>query len=352
VLVSAPATQALSEGSLGIALLHIERGDLSAAQPLLAKATADGVSTGANASLFHGAPAVEFVLGRAGGTDCRLQAAVDKVTTSRLHAARQRRQSARLPSLSEFDLIRGLTGLGALLLARPSPPQLIEDVLAYLVSLTDPVAGGVPGWWSMDSPGHQQIIGGHGNNGVAHGIAGPLALLALAARRGIHVEGQTDAIQVITRWLDRYGACYWITRSQLPARPPLHPLRMRPSWCYGTLGIARAQQLAAIALHDPSRAHVAANSAEAALADTARLGLITDASLCHGWAGLLTVTKAIAADSPDPHRFTRRVSALRARLTAGITELPKPGFLEGRAGAQLALDGTNATNWTRSLLID
>jgi len=64
--VRPPPTQALAEGALGVALLHIERGDLLAARPLLAEAICGGVSTGANASLFHGAPALEFVFSRAG----------------------------------------------------------------------------------------------------------------------------------------------------------------------------------------------------------------------------------------------------------------------------------------------
>lgn len=41
----------------------------------------------------------------------------------------------------------------------------------------------------------------------------------------------------------------------------------------------------------------------------------------------------------------------RDRLATGIAALPKPGFLEGRAGAQLALDDTDSTGWTRALLI-
>ncbi len=41
----------------------------------------------------------------------------------------------------------------------------------------------------------------------------------------------------------------------------------------------------------------------------------------------------------------------RDHLAAGTAALPKPGFLEGRAGAQLALDGTDSTGWTRALLI-
>ena len=119
-----PKTQALAEGALGVALLHIERGDLAGARPLLAQAVAGGVSTGANACLFHGAPALEFVLGRAGRADRNVQAAVDRVVSARLAAASRRRQSARLPHLAEFDHIRGLTGLGALLLTRAGSSPL------------------------------------------------------------------------------------------------------------------------------------------------------------------------------------------------------------------------------------
>lgn len=79
--------QALSEESLGAALLHIERGDLAAARPLLAGAVDGGVSAGANASLFHGAPALEFVLGRAGAASWRVRAATDRVVAARLAAA-------------------------------------------------------------------------------------------------------------------------------------------------------------------------------------------------------------------------------------------------------------------------
>jgi hypothetical protein len=333
----------------------IERGDVPAVRPLLAEAVAGGVSTGANACLFHGAPALEFVLGRAGRADRDVQAVVDRVVAARLAAASRRRESARLPHLAEFDLIRGLTGLGALLLIRAGSSSLVEAVLTYLVSLARPVhADGreLPGWWSPAGPGNEEMAGGHGNNGVAHGIAGPLALLSIAARRGVQVEGQADAIEVFARWLDRFGGFYWITRDQLSAHEPPQAPPARPSWCYGDLGIARALQLAAIALGDPARRQAAEDIAMAAVTDPARLGRITDASLCHGWAGVLTATKAIAADSRTPDRFAAFIEQLSGRLATDIAALSKPGFMEGRAGAQLALDGTNTTGWAHALLID
>ncbi|MBL7490888.1 lanthionine synthetase C family protein [Frankia sp. AgB1.9] len=326
-------TQALAEQGLGVALLHLERGDRAATRSLLTDAVAGGVSTGANASLFHGAPALEFVLGRTGNAGQAVTAAVDRVVAARLAAAARRRKEGQLPVLAEFDLVQGLAGLGAVLLSRPHASQL-REVLAHLIGLASPAAAdpSVPGWWCADGLGHEEIPGGHGNNGMAHGVAGILSLCALAACHGVDVPGQQPAIETFSDWLELHGG-YWTTRDQLTTTKPTMP-RGRPSWCYGDLGIARARQLGAIALGDRARARSAENAAVAALDDPVRIALITDASLCHGWAGLLALTRAIAADSPDPGRLSGRVNQLADRVAAGINDLAKPGFLEGRAGAR------------------
>jgi hypothetical protein len=349
---SPPRTQELSEGALGIALLHIERDDLAAARHSLAQAVAGGVSAGSNASLFHGAPALEYVLGRAGRTEFAVRDAVDRVVAARLASARRRQAAGALTHPAEFDLIRGLTGLGALLLSRGAPSPLLHEVLAYLVSLARPVGVDgreLPGWWSSVGPAHEEMPGGYSDNGVAHGVAGPLAVLSLAVRHDVQVPGQRDAIDVFARWLDTYGCCYWTTHDQLSFPP--QPAPARPSWCYGRIGIARTQQLAGIALRDPARRRVAEDIAVRTLTDPTLLGLLTDASLCHGWAGLLTVARAMANDSNTPDRFAPLIEYLTLRLAADLDQLPKPGFLEGRTGAQMALGGTNKTDWTSALLI-
>ncbi|MFJ2113361.1 lanthionine synthetase C family protein [Streptomyces sp. NPDC087850] len=349
-----PRTQDLSEGALGVALLHIERGESASARSSLVQAVAGGVSAGGNASLFHGAPALEFVLSRAGRSDRTVRDTVDRVVGTRLAAARRRQASGALPHLAEFDLIRGLTGLGTLLLNRGVASPLLKEVLAYLVSLAQPVrikGQKLPGWWSETGPSGEEMDGGHSNNGVAHGIAGVLAMVSLAVRHHLQVPGQHDAIGVFARWLDTYGCCYWTTRDQLSVLVPPEPEPARPSWCYGRIGIARTQQLAALALGDPARRRTAEDIVVRTLADPVGLGRITDASLCHGWAGLLTVARAVADDSTAPNRFTPLIEDLSKRLAADLDRLPKPGFLEGRTGAQLALDGTNTTGWTSALLI-
>lgn len=42
---------------------------------------------------------------------------------------------------------------------------------------------------------------------------------------------------------------------------------------------------------------------------------------------------------------------LSTRLAADLAQVSKLGFMETRASAQLALDGTNTTGWMSALLI-
>ena len=112
-----------------------------------------------------------------------------------------------------------------------------------------------------------------------------------------------------------------------------------------------ARQLAALALGDTARRRAAEDTVETILSDPLRLARITDSTLCHGWAGLLMLTRTVAADSPAPARFTPIIQDLHRRLAADWQHLSKPGFMEGRAGAQLALNATDTTGWTRALLL-
>jgi hypothetical protein len=75
-------------------------------------------------------------------------------------------------------------------------------------------------------------------------------------RRGVTVPGHAEAIDRICRWLDRWrrgtGYRVWwpgaISRSEHESGAVRSRAPYRPSWCYGTAGITRAQQLAGLAL--------------------------------------------------------------------------------------------------------
>ncbi|MFB7618016.1 lanthionine synthetase C family protein [Kitasatospora sp. NPDC056181] len=382
--------QSLAHGAPGIGLLHIERaaagrGSWEPARAWLAVAAGVPITSGADSYLYYGAPAFAHTLACAAqarpGSYRRALTHLDQVVADdavrRSEEALARIDRGEFPALAEFDTIRGLAGVGAVLLRRAPNGRAIRRVLTYLVRLTESVKHDgelLPGWWTADSPSgkpDRRFPHGHANNGLAHGIAGPLALLALALRRGVEVEGQHAAIRTVLAWLerwrDRHVWPYWITSAHLtgPDRRPLAP--QRPSWCYGTAGVARAQQLAALALGDPRLRHQAESALATALLDPLAIAATTDVSACHGYAGLAHIAHRAAANaSPRNAARLRAATALlldtthppgtdpdeqARRLLASVG----PAFLDGAAGTALALlspaSGTTpATRWDACLL--
>lgn len=375
--------QSLAKGAIGVALLHIERahidpGQWNTAHAWLSAATRGGLSAGANANLFFGAPAMAFTLhgasgqqGRYGRALAALDVSVRRMTRQRLTVAHARLDRAERPRFAEWDLIYGLTGLGVYLLLRHEHDDVLRELLSYLVRLTEPghvEDVEVPGWWTETGPSGGTSPGfpdGHGNFGMAHGISGPLALLSQAMRRGVVVDGHMDAVTRICRWLDIWrqdhesGSWWpqWITLGELRSGQPKQVGPLRPSWCYGTPGIARAQQLAGLALGDRARQQLAVRAVIGCMSDAAQRRQITDNSLCHGWAGLLQTAWRVAHDAHDSG-LTSRVTKIAERVPPepGAEEDRNIGLLEGVSGVALALltaerDAPPASSWDACLLI-
>lgn len=375
--------QSLSKGAAGVAVLHSVREHPDLVHRWLIRAVHEDISTAAGCGLWFGAPAVAFAVhlatqdtstGRYRSEAAALDTAVAGLVRCRLDAAAARIDAAARPSLSEFDLVRGLSGLGAYLLSRDPGGELLRRVLGYLVRLTeplparDPAGPDVPGWWTSDipaGPGADVFQDGHADLGMAHGVSGPLALLSLAARNHIDVPGQAEAIQRICAWLDRWrqhdpsAGTWWpqrITLTELRTGRSTQQGPGRPSWCYGTPGLARAQQLAGLALDDTDRQDVAEQALLRCLTDPAQLGELVDTTLCHGWAGVAATAWCAARDARDP--------ALAAHLPhlidQMITHVDEPsvdapnGLIDGAAGLAATLH-TIATgtsdSWTRCLLL-
>lgn len=383
---STPATwhpAALNEGCPGVALLHAELGDRRGAHAYLslgAKAAMPG-----QGGLFTGLPAVVFAT-RAAVTRPGDYANLLGRTEPALRAAaseRAREEVGRIAagrpgtSFAAYDVVQGLSGLGRLLLRTGDA----EPAVSCLIALTEPVevAGvRVPGWWVSHAPLKNTPGGeGHFNLGLAHGIAGPLALLAIAHRDGLRLPGHEEAIETIVTWL-----LEWLHEAAWPSVVSLHrQLRGpdgsarpdRPSWCYGVPGIARALQLAGIALDRPAWRETAVSVLRHALARPWDEWDMIDAGLCHGWAGMLHITRLMAADSGATDLseaaggLARRVvgcfdpdAPFGFRYAAGAGAVVAPdraGFLEGAAGIALALHGytsdePSTTGWDTALLLN
>lgn len=370
--------QQLAYGPAGIALLHIERaasgrGPWQRVHDWLAAAAAGPIASGPDSHPFYGTPALAHAVGCAAEhqpdsyqrTLRTLNAQIDFDIRRRLDSAHRRLDAGQLPELAEFDAVRGLTGYGAYLIRYDTFSPTLSQILHYCVRLTEPIdldGETLPGWWVASGPSgdpDDRFPGGHGNNGLAHGIGAVLALLALAVRRGHTVGGHHGALRTILAWLDHWkeddsaGTSwpYWITRAELREGRSGPSAPRRPSWCYGTAGVARAQQLAALALGDEAHQLSAENALVAAvLPDSTQLKATTDSGLCHGLAGLGHLVSRAAADA-HPSTVAQLRAAIPSLLSAVcpldgdpavvaaglLASDAGPGFLDGAAGLALAL---------------
>ncbi|WP_163506581.1 lanthionine synthetase C family protein [Fodinicola acaciae] len=368
----------LYAGAPGILLLHAHRANIDAApwevvHQWARKITSRPLTANPNVGgLYRGVAAVAFALHATGQPAYEpalqtLDRHIVDLVRERIRRSHRRISERRLPQLAEFDLIRGLTGLGAYLLSRANQ-DVLRDVLAYLVQLTHPIAingDRMCGWWSADLPPnnqHSHQRGGHGNLGLAHGIAGPLALLSFAAKSGIAVQGQLDAIRRISSWLqqqaDETNGCVRWPEFIGSDRGCATQLQGRPSWCYGTPGIARPLQVAGHALNDPDLSQYAEFAAASCVTDEQQLRLIRDASFCHGWAGLLYTVHRIAADASSSTALTGTLHQLQERLKESMVDgqLANAGLLTGTAGVRLVDESYSRSPteipWDACLLLD
>ncbi|GHE97510.1 hypothetical protein GCM10018772_22180 [Streptomyces fumanus] len=383
----------LAEGHAGIALLFAELAardgtprHRATAHAHLTAATAH-LASSPDQGLYHGAAAVAFAAATARRTTddyavllSRLDRRVSAALGRTLAAEEERMRSGRPgTSARSYDVVSGATGLGRYLLLRGEPHRaLLTRTLSCLVRMTEPVTAHgrrVPGWWvphGTDGPFSHVFPRGHFDVGLAHGVPGPLALLALAHRAGVRVPGQDTAITGIADWLlrRRTPAAPWppvIGFDQHTSRTT-RPPPGRTAWCYGTPGVARALYLAGRALDRPDWCTAALRALTEALAAP---GELVDSALCHGWAGVLHVTWLMAHDSGNPQLagslpwLAEKVLndydadapfGYRYRSPGQQAAIDRAGFLQGAAGIALALDAyarnlPPTTRWDAALLL-
>jgi lantibiotic biosynthesis protein len=337
------------------------------------------------AGLFSGLGGLVFTasyLSRRGARYPRVLAALDAAFLPAAAAAAERLR--RLPegmSVGEFDAISGLSGVAAALLERRArrPEERVERVLSgALAALVELVAerDGLPRWYTPpDAMGDETWArlypDGNLNCGLAHGIPGPLAAMAIARREGVEVPGLMSAIARIADWLvahradDAWGI-NWPSAVSVGSGRPDGP--GRAAWCYGAPGVARALWLAGEALDDDELRTIAIEGMKAIYRRPRAERAIDSPTLCHGVAGLLQVTTRFASDTGLP-AFAEAAEALAqqlldaydgtrllgyATLEPGDNPVDQPGLLDGAPGVALALLAAATTTepaWDRVFLL-
>jgi hypothetical protein len=288
-------------------------------------------------------------------------------------------------SVGEFDVISGCSGMGAYLLSRREDPDaaaVLETVLRAIVVLAGS-AGPRPRWWTpadllFDEETAAMYPHGNLNCGLAHGIPGPLALLALAFSRGIHVPDIEEAAERLVVWLvtnradDGWGV-NWpysvpLTPEGLPDRSAKAYGPSRAAWCYGAPGVARALWLSGVAFGRPAWRELALGAMEAVYRRPEAARYIDSPTFCHGVAGLLHITLRFAHDTRMPVFTEAAVDLTEWLLSAfepdsllgyrnwepGGTRVDHPGLLDGAPGVLLALLAASSAvepTWDRMFLL-
>jgi len=380
-----PSTVALGDAGLALccAELHAHNPDAGwdrVGHRFLGTAVA-GLTDDAPLGLFGGLSGVAAAAGQLGGAQRyrRLRAQLDDRLLPALRPAAERIDSTdgALPAAA-YDVISGLAGCAAGLLARPADPGVraaLVEVAGVLVRLLD--GDGLP---RLATPPEHVLAeqraeapDGWTDCGVAHGVPGlvaTLALLALDRRVGpavTELPGLLPALRRGAAWVVGQavtvdGRTEW-PRVVLPGAGAGRPAP--PGWCYGTPGVARALWLAGRALDEPGHQRLAVDAMLAACRSDA---LPRSPALCHGLAGLLTITRLFWLDTGEPAFGRAAGRVLTELLDRYDPDLPlgyrdvepagslvdNPGLLSGAAGIVLALLAATRPDvpaWARLFLL-
>jgi len=317
--------------------------------------------------LFSGVAGLAFttaLLSRGGTRYRRLAATLEAELTTQTEVL-ARTVGGRREGLAarEFDVISGLAGIAAHLLARPAVDGATQAALRALADLAGEPgpAPGIARWFTPPELfAHEEEVRlyPHGslNCGLAHGIAGPIAALALALARGATVDGLGSAVRTGASWLadhrtdDRWGV-NWPTMVSLPeggaADAP-----SRAAWCYGAPGVARALWLAGAALGDDDLSALAIRAMECVYERPLAARQIDSPTFCHGVAGLLAITLRFRNDTGlavfddaagalvdqllDAFEPGASLLGFRA-IEPGGSPVDQPGLLDGAPGVALVL---------------
>jgi hypothetical protein len=380
-----PAGVAQGDAGLALVCAYLDRcfpetGWDVAGHGFLATATAHAERRPSGPSLFGGLAGLGLVaveLSRAGTRYQQLSSTLDAGVAEQAVAVAARLDGAHDGmSVSHFDVISGLSGIGAYLLLRRGRPHVdaaLERLLGALVALTRSTADGRPRWFTppelmYDEATAAMYPDGHLNCGLAHGIPGPLALLALAHAEGVEVGGMRDAIASVAAWLvehradDAWGV-NWPTMVGLGAQRP-----SRAAWCYGSPGVARALWLAGDVLGDAQLRSLAIAGMRAVYDRPLTERQIDSPTFCHGVAGLLQITLRFAHDT-GAAVFTDAAADLADQLLAAYDDdsvlgfrslepagnaVDQAGLLDGAPGVALVLlaAATDAEpTWDRLFLL-
>lgn len=346
-----PGSPGLADGAAGLAVAFDRfderwpgEGYGAHAQTLLRAAAAEVIHRPGGIGLYSGATGVAWAIAH---LRCRPAEDVVAVGDRIMDLVLQRVQDATWTG--PYDLVGGLVGVGVLALERIDE-EIGRTMLAATIDRLGEMAVVGEGISWHTSVAHlpetlrARAPQGLFNTGVAHGVAGVVALLGAATEVGVERAGLLLA-----------DAVRWLLAQEVDGRMPMQVISGTPvfgrdaGWCHGDPGLAAALLVAARGSGRADWENLAIRRARACGA--LERAQIVDASLCHGSAGMAHALTRIAAATGDG-----AVGAAAELWRDRIAE-QRPvgaGLLEGSAGVALALLAESepfGAGWDRFLLV-
>jgi hypothetical protein len=253
------------------------------------------------------------------------------------------------------DLVVGVTGLGVYALQRYPRPLAVECLHRVVERLHERAQHDEHGlyWWTppagiLHPESRKQYPSGRADLGVAHGVAGAIALLGSICGAGVEQATARPLLEGAVRWLLAHsvpteaGPTFpiWVA-------PGFQPSPARCAWCYGDPGIAAALLMAArgvgAAGWEQAAVALACRAAERPPAQTG----VVDASFCHGAAGLAHLYNRMYQAIGEPK--LGRAAVYWLERTLNFYRLARDN---GGSWVQGSKDPTEAGPWTGIDLVD
>ena len=281
---------------------------------------------------------------------------------------------------TDFDLIRGVTGLGVFALERlprKSATRCLLGILQRLERQAVHLKEGIswlttPKWISPKL--RARYPRGYFDLGIAHGLPGVIALLSQLITANIAPQRANSLLEKSVPWLvarhrkDRPGLSFPSMVSRA-----LQPSWTRSAWCYGDPGVSAALLAAGQCTSNHRWEQQAVTIATEAMNLTPAQAGVVDAGLCHGSAGLGHIYNRLYQTTNEPsllraaQSWFKHTLALRRKssTTGGFLSwevgldgqsqwCAASGFLTGAAGIGLALLAAVSPispDWDRVMLL-
>lgn len=281
----------------------------------------------------------------------------------------------QLPAEADIEFVIGLSGLAVYLARRARHGQAEQATTLLLAAIAERAVFSQPDQCSWPTPVgsayrlQKDTTDLEYNLGLAHGMPAVLAaLLGLLP----HLPEQAQARHLLQ------AGCNWLLQQQQAvstfgsyfANAADRPACSRLGWCYGDLTLALTLFRAAELLAEPRYAELAQQMSLHCSRRREQEGMVFDAGLCHGYAGLVLIFGLLSQYCKAPELLAARQYWLQKMLAEyqlhGLAALHKqveradeltaqeePGLLSGYAGIGLCLLAAEgqSTDWVDLLLL-